>query len=602
MTEGSGRPTFRDVHFVNYKAFKDFRIRLRSMNVLVGPNNAGKSTVIGAFRILAGALRTARSRNPERFRHLAHLMYGWRLSESSMPISIENVHRDYEEADATVTFTLSNGNRLDLLFPAGSRDAYLVPHATDRVVASPATFRRSFPVTLGVVPVLGAVEHHEELVEREYVRRHLTSPRASRHFRSYWYLFPEDFDMFRSRVKETWPGMDVQLPEKADPLDKRLMMLCLEEGFPRELFWSGTGFQVWCQTLTHLIRAEQTDLVVIDEPEVYLHPDLQRQLLGILRELGPDVLLATHSAEILGECERFEVVNIDKSRRTAERVSSAAGMQAALVRLGSAQNLVLSRLARTARVIFVEGEEFKYLAAFARRLHYPELASQSRITVASLGHFPHTANEILDLLRGMEEALGKTVLATCLFDRDYRTDEDVQAFEDALAKKLHKPHLTRRKEIENYLLHSGAIDRAVDRSRAEHVARGGKSAPTPPSARALLDELSESYRHETQGQYVGHRIRRDRPKGIDEATVTAAATRQFEQEWASFDSRIRLMPGKDVLGALLARYQTDFGINVTPLEIIRAFDARDIDYELRNLLRDWDEFRQKTPTAQLSVD
>lgn len=45
------------VHFKRYKAFANFKISLQDFNVLVGPNNAGKSTIIGVFRILAEGLR-----------------------------------------------------------------------------------------------------------------------------------------------------------------------------------------------------------------------------------------------------------------------------------------------------------------------------------------------------------------------------------------------------------------------------------------------------------------------------------------------------------------------------------------------------------------
>lgn len=46
---------FVQVRFRNYKAFPDFVINLREFNVLVGPNNAGESTALGAFRILSEA-------------------------------------------------------------------------------------------------------------------------------------------------------------------------------------------------------------------------------------------------------------------------------------------------------------------------------------------------------------------------------------------------------------------------------------------------------------------------------------------------------------------------------------------------------------------
>lgn len=80
-------------------------------------------------------------------------------------------------------------------------------------------------------------------------------------------------------------------------------MFCTEERETREIFWAGFGFQVWCQLLTHVVRHRETNLLIIDEPEIYLHPELQRQMVAMLRDAGPDVLLATHSAEVVGEAE-----------------------------------------------------------------------------------------------------------------------------------------------------------------------------------------------------------------------------------------------------------------------------------------------------------
>lgn len=54
------------VKFTHYKAFKNFSINLQEFNVLAGPNNSGKSTIVGAFRILHEGLRKARAKNPER--------------------------------------------------------------------------------------------------------------------------------------------------------------------------------------------------------------------------------------------------------------------------------------------------------------------------------------------------------------------------------------------------------------------------------------------------------------------------------------------------------------------------------------------------------
>jgi predicted ATPase len=50
------------IKFSNYKSFAQFSLTLTQFNILVGPNNAGKSTVIGALKILAEGIRRARSR------------------------------------------------------------------------------------------------------------------------------------------------------------------------------------------------------------------------------------------------------------------------------------------------------------------------------------------------------------------------------------------------------------------------------------------------------------------------------------------------------------------------------------------------------------
>jgi predicted ATPase len=58
-----GPQRITSVRFARYKAFREFSLSLDRFNVLVGPNNSGKSTILSAFRILAEALRRARARS-----------------------------------------------------------------------------------------------------------------------------------------------------------------------------------------------------------------------------------------------------------------------------------------------------------------------------------------------------------------------------------------------------------------------------------------------------------------------------------------------------------------------------------------------------------
>ena len=52
---------FKSLRLQNFKAFEDFTVTLNqnALNVLSGINNAGKSTILDAFRALSGGLRLA---------------------------------------------------------------------------------------------------------------------------------------------------------------------------------------------------------------------------------------------------------------------------------------------------------------------------------------------------------------------------------------------------------------------------------------------------------------------------------------------------------------------------------------------------------------
>lgn len=325
--------------YSGYKALGDYELPLQHMNILTGLNNAGKSTALSALRILAAAVAIASRKKPEPRYTPSGYRSGYLLPTTNLEISLENVHTDLRERDSSVTFSYFNGGELVLWFPADGGCTLFVGQNSEVLPRTPTAFKNAFDTRIIQVPVLGPLEYGESLLKKETVQAGTTTHRACRHFRNFWHYFPDNFDRFASLLADTWPGMTIRPPElQVDIGGGRLHMFCEENRRSRELYWSGFGFQIWCQLLTHLCRATPNDLLVIDEPETYLHPMIQRRLLGILRKTGAQVVLATHSASIVMAADDNDVVVVDKESRIASRRNKRSAALAAQLGLQSTPN------------------------------------------------------------------------------------------------------------------------------------------------------------------------------------------------------------------------------------------------------------------------
>ena len=583
---------FISVRFSHYKALRSFSVHLRSFNVLVGPNNSGKSTILGAFRILSEGLRRAASRSPEPVRVDKKTAWGYRVPLEDLPISTENIFTNYDESEpARVTFALSNRNQLELVFPEiGS--CVLLARARDHEVRSPSNFKRLFPVSIAFVPILGPVEHDEPLYQKEAARKALLTHRASRNFRNIWFHFQENFSEFRNLIQTTWPGMDIEPPKVLEPGRKpKLVMFCPESRYPREIFWSGFGFQVWCQLLTYAIRARQSSLLVIDEPDIYLHSDLQRQLLSFLQTLGPDILIATHSTEVVSEVDPAFLLVVNKRYRTAQHVRNPGQLQDLFGNLGSNLNPTLTQLAKTKRAVFVEGKDFIPLSLFARKLRKHAVANRSDFAIVPLEGF--LPKKVVDMSAGFAAALGTPVAVAVVLDRDYRTEEEVRKIATDLRDHAAFVHIHKRKEIENFLLVPEALQRAVDKRIADHVARGGARPSEPPNVIAILDSLTEAMKSEILGQFIARRVqeRKARQPELDFASLNAQAITEFEAAWQTREQRLAVVPGKRLFSALNADLQSRADVNITAALVISEMTQAEVPAEMCELIEELDGFR-----------
>ncbi len=572
------------IYFENFKVMEKYSISLQDFNILVGINNSGKSTILDSLRILQGAHRYA-SRFKPQYINLPNnkTVFGWEIPDSSIPILLINVQTNLTEEPAIIKYRFSSKKYL-IIYLYKERQTILSYEIDGELLKTAVAFRDAFNLNLAIVPTLAPLEIEEDLVEPQYLNRWGGSRRASRLFRNIWFQSPDNFEEFKSKVESSWSGMSISKPEKADLFSKRLTMFFQENRITREICWAGFGFQVWLQLLTHIIKNKEADIIIIDEPEIYLHPDLQHKILQLLRETKAKILLATHSSEIINEAEPNEVLVIDRSYKSAKRLNSLAGLQMASDLIGSNQNINLTRLARGKRILFVEGKDIKLLNKIAQVANFPSLFEKSNLTVIPIEGFSQN-ERVSGTNWTFSKIISENVKIMALFDRDYRCDEEIDEFINRLKKDALYVHVLRRKEIENYLLSLEPIQKAINAQLKRRCERSDNSIKelSISDTKELLLKLSDYFKSDVSSQLAAHKYRFIVNEGVDLATVIKEEQSKFDKDWAELDYRFKIIPGKEFLTALNSYIQSFYKVSITYNQISSYMQRGDLDSDIIKL-------------------
>ncbi len=549
--------SLKSLRLVNYKGFADYSVSLRQANVLIGANNAGKSTTLEAIRLLASMLPSARRVSPSTAGSVdGTVVRGWPITAAAIEasaFSVENIRHDLRDEETRIEATASSGARLVACWPASEADdvdegslhgTYFVFPADGAPIRTARDIARHDIPTIGVVPTLTPLDNRESYVSDETLRRNMTSRRSSRYFRNALYRLDADqWSEFTSFVYERTPevtGLILRHVQNSE--ENSFDLFYQEEGsrHEREIGWAGDGIQIWLQALYHVWTLLENPVVVLDEPDVFLHPDLQRRLARSLFAVGDrQTIIATHSVEILAEAQPGSAVWIDRSRRRAERPKPDGALGMIGRRLGSGYELGIGRALRSPVAVFVEGDDAPVLAILARRLGKAAVADSDRYATIPLGGFSKKwrAGAFSETM----QSLGANVRTFVLLDRDLRSTEAVEAETSQVRNANAVVHVWKRRELENYLLNAGAIARTSGLPRTD--------------AAALLDVAVNAQREDSLNALQAERLAERRlPNSSTSAhsdrTVLENSRKEFESLWDTEEGRVSLVDAKLVVRTL----------------------------------------------------
>ena len=576
------------LEFRNYRCFGEHEFSLRPKTVLVGENNAGKSTVIEGFRLLAiiseryGNLNFRKVPNwldiPARLKGVAPALSG-------LELSWENLFHHYRDPPAEVRAEFTTGQRTTIhLGPDGAIHAVL-SNPDGSVITTKGKARAADLPRVSVLPQIAPLARQEDILTVRYVRSSLSSHLAPLHFRNQLnLLYNQYFDTFKALVEMSWPGVQIkELAGQGGLPGDRLGLLVRDRDFVAEVAWMGHGLQMWLQTMWFIARTSNRETVVLDEPDVYMHPDLQRKLFRIIRDRYRQVIVATHSTEILAEVDADNVLILNKQRSRSRFATALPAVQRVLTQIGSAQNIQLMRLWTARRFLLVEGKDMKFLKRFHElavlQIEEP-LDAVPSMAIGGWSGWPYAVGSAM-LLRN---AADETIKIYCLLDSDYHTpEEQEERLSDAKAKGVHL-HIWQRKEIESYLLVPEAIQRVI--------ARGVREGTSPPSTKevvAAMEAQAERLKDDTFDAVANEWLLRNRAGGVSNANKVARS--YVDGLWQDLASRLRIISGKTMLSALSAWSQKEYGVSFGPYTIATALRREELAEEVVEVVNRIDNSR-----------
>jgi hypothetical protein len=301
---------------------------------------------------------------------------------------------------------------------------------------------------------------------------------------------------------------------------------------------------------------------------------------------------------VRGAADPRDILLIDKKARSARRLANEDTVQKVLDLIGSVHNVTLARIAKFRRVLFVEGKDHSLILRLARIAGHSELAAGSDPPAVQSDGFSNWT-KVRDTAWGMRKILVGSFRVASMLDRDYRSDEEVNAIRSDLRSQIDLAIILRRKEIENYLLIPLVLSRAINAEAQKKRKQPETKACREQEISKKLLEITDPMANEVRAQYAANRSEYLSKCGDKRtsATLIKEADDWFGKEWETLDGRIRICPGKYVLSKLREWAQGEYGATLTTSSITSKMSKADLAPELLEALDALNEFRLSTQVA-----
>jgi energy-coupling factor transporter ATP-binding protein EcfA2 len=538
--------------FVTVKRFKrlaEVKIELGTTTLLIGANNAGKSSVLQAVQFAVSLAQSAK------------LIGGVAWAEDKYELSFSQNQLLY--CPVSDAMTLAAGGKL--VEDAGQRVeiTFLLDDGTSSVISLRKGRNRNLKVSIeGQVlgsqlqdlvnpysvyaPGLAGIARTEHFMSAGLVRRAVARGDANLVLRNVLLQLSKDpakWGTFKADMRSLFPEIDMRIAFEPEQ-DEHIAVNVVHDGGPEvPLDAAGTSILQASQLLSY-VSLFKPRLLVLDEPDSHLHPDRQRKLCRLLGQIAAtrdiQILMSSHSRHVLDASTRK--ANVIWLNKGVVVKSDDIDTTKALLELGALDSVDYFADGQLRCLVATEDADQRYIEATLE-------ASGFDMDDVEIVSYPGCSQTEAAIVLGcfLKEKAPHIHLVVHR-DRDYLPNSEIQRFNDRLKAKGIIPFVTDGNDIEGYF------------TNADHLAEANPPL-TAVRAQQLLDIAIQETAEKSKTTIVNLRTAqafRERNKGGNSVNHGQIALDAFNDYDASPATMCR---GDVVLGRLSALLQQELGKN-----------------------------------------
>jgi AAA15 family ATPase/GTPase len=353
---------------------------------------------------------------------------------------------------------------------------------------------------------------------------------------------------------------------------------------------SGSGLLQVLQILAPIYRycPEFSEVVLLDEPDAHLHPNLQTQLARTLKdiqkELNIQIIISTHSTSIIRAASPTEVVPISSLVDFNEPLSKKEEVEEEISNRIDAYELGKSVI--SGKIVFVEDGNTSILEKFDQVLRSNCFVGNNTVPIIKgKGKDDKTPFNLTPLLEKFVPQ--RSIEVHVLRDGDSLNQNWRDKLRSYASKKNVVLHQLDKHEIENYILKPDLWLRAIKRKHGDDVSIS--SSEIEEKMKKALKETIELSKYKMR-QCLSDNIYKaasllgeQNYRGSNNCDGEADLICSTYENVTDFELLRKIGMGKESSKEVREWLNTK-GVNISQADILNALEKEDIDDEIREIL------------------